>query len=110
MALATQFLTSIRVFVLHQNGDMLRDWLQVEQNASSQYHALGQELRAAFRQGGALDTLVENCLPEEEDVPEGGGTPWPGFVSFVKDYLQYWRDVDYGDLLSLYEKLSGLLT
>ncbi len=111
MALATHFLTSIRGFVLQQNGDSLRDWLQVEQSSSAQYHNLAQELRTGFRAGGrTLDGLIEQSLPEEDDVAEGRGSPWPGFVSFMKEYLHYWRDVDFNDPVVLYERLSGLLT
>ncbi len=114
MALVNQFLTSLRGFLQEQNGDKLRDWLQVEQNASAEYYALGREIRASFPGGGnsELDAVVDRRLviPDEGSVPESQGAPWPGFVAFVKEYLQYWRDADFDDLLRLYEALSGLLT
>lgn len=111
MALVTQFLSSIRGFVLQQDGDQLRDWLKVEQNASSQYYELQAQLRSGFpARSKALERFVEKCLPEEDDVSDGKGSPWPGFVSFMVDYLQYWRDVNFDDLLGLHELLSTLLT
>ncbi len=111
MSLVTQFLTNIRGFVKQQNGAKLRDWLQVDGNAGSQYFALAQELRSGFPgTSKALDNMVERCLPIDDDAPEGQGSVWPGFVSFMKEYLQYWRDVDFDQLLSLHELLSALLT
>lgn len=111
MALVTQFLSSVRGFVLQQDGDRLCDWLRVEQTVPSQYYELKQQLRSSFpAQSKSLERIVEKCLPEEEDVAEGKGSPWPGFVSFMTDFLQYWRDVDFDNLLSLHELLSALLT
>jgi nuclear mRNA export protein PCID2/THP1 len=112
MALLINFLTQIRVFVRSQDGNSLRQWLLVEPTASQQYHQLAAELRAQFRQGRdstAIENTVERCLPEDDDVPDGQATPWPGFVSFVKDYLLFWRDVDFGDLLAAHSLLSGLV-
>ncbi|GJC79204.1 protein CSN12 [Colletotrichum liriopes] len=121
MSLLIQFLTQIRTFVRAQNSDELRNWLLVEPNANQQYHALASELKTQFRSsphtngggGGststALENTIEKCLPEEDDVPEGQGSPWPGFVTFMKDYMLFWRDVDYDDLLGAHTLLSGLV-
>jgi nuclear mRNA export protein PCID2/THP1 len=111
MALVTQFLTSIRGFVLDQDGDKLRDWLRVERGVPSQYYELGQELRSQFSNNGKLlDQLVERTLPEEDDVPDGKGSPWPGFISFMREYLHYWRVNDFEDLIKCYQLLSNLVT
>ncbi|KAK1465941.1 PCI domain-containing protein [Colletotrichum melonis] len=108
----------IRTFVRAQNIDELRNWLLVEPNANQQYHALANELRTQFRSSRhgsngtsstALESTIEKCLPEEDDVPEGQGSPWPGFVTFMKDYMVFWRDVDYDDLLGAHTLLSGLV-
>ncbi|TDZ26356.1 PCI domain-containing protein [Colletotrichum sidae] len=109
MALLIQFLSQIRVFVQSQNSDELRNWLLVEPNASQQYHQLAAELRNQFRSGNGLEDTVDKCLPEEDDVPEGRGSPWPGFITFMKDYMLFWRDVDYDDLLGAHTLLSGLV-
>jgi len=111
MALVTQFLTSIRGFVQQQNGDKLRDWLQVERDVPEQYYSFSRELRTGFRHGSkSLDGLIEQSLPIDDDAQDGRGSPWPGFISFMKEYAKYWRDVDFNDPLGLYELLSGLLT
>ncbi|KAL2024015.1 hypothetical protein VTK56DRAFT_250 [Thermocarpiscus australiensis] len=110
MSLVIQFLTGIRKFVLDQNGDELRKWLLVENDVASIYYEMGEQLRTGFPPSStALEELVEKCLPEEEDVPEGKGSPWPGFNSFIKEYLAYWRDVDFDDVVRLHARLSELL-
>lgn len=93
-----------------QNSTELRNWLLVEPNASQTYHNLASELRSSFRPGGkSLEDLVEKCLPEEDDVPDGEATPWPGFVAFMTDYLQFWRDVNFDDLLQAHALLGGVV-
>lgn len=118
MTLLTQFLTNLRSFARDQDGDSLRAWLQVSPNASQQYFGLGAELRAQFGGGGparggrgseALAAAVERGLPEDDDVREGQGTSWPGFVTFVKDYMVFWRDVDFEDLVRAHSQLCGLV-
>jgi len=110
MALVTEFLTNIRGFLLENNGDKLREWLRVDQTVPAQYFNLSQELQTGFRNTKAIDQLIERSLPEEDDVPEGHGSPWPGFVSFMKDYMQYWREADFQDPVRCYELLSSLVT
>jgi hypothetical protein len=111
MSLLIQFLTQIRGFARAQDGGQLRSWLQVEPTANPQYHSLAQELRTQFRQRDStlLEKTIEKCLPEEDDVPEGQATPWPGLVTFMKDYLLFWRDVNFDDLLRAHQLLSGLV-
>src|SRR2546430_739598 len=110
MALVTQFLTNIRNFVRAQDAGQLSDWLRVEPPLPSQYFELGNELRSGFRgDGKLLQSMIEKCLPEDDDVPEGQGTAWPGFISFMVEYLEYWRDVNFEDLVMTHEMLSSLL-
>jgi nuclear mRNA export protein PCID2/THP1 len=52
---------------------------------------------------------VEKCLPEEDDVSDGKGSPWPGFNSFIKEYLEYWRDIDFNDPARVHARLSDLV-
>ncbi|KAK4204892.1 hypothetical protein QBC40DRAFT_147985, partial [Triangularia verruculosa] len=111
MSLALQFLTRIRGFALEADGASLKDWLQVENDVPDIYYNLAQEIRTTFPDNGtdALEKFVDKCLPEEDDVQEGKGSPWPGFNSFVKDYLEYWRDVNFDDVVNVYTRLSELL-
>jgi hypothetical protein len=111
MSLLVQFLSSIRGFVLEQNGDELRNWLLVENDVANIYFDMGAQLKGGFPANSpALEKMIEKCLPEEDDVTEGRGSPWPGFNSFMKEYLEYWRDVDFDDVVRLHSRLSDLLT
>lgn len=110
MSLVVEFLSSIRKFLLDHNGDELRNWLLVENEVPDIYFQMGNELRTGFRsKSNALEKLIERSLPEEDNVTEGKGSPWPGFNSFIKDYLEYWRDVDFDDVVRLHSRLSELL-
>ncbi|KAI1499666.1 hypothetical protein F5X99DRAFT_389118 [Biscogniauxia marginata] len=108
MALTIKFLTSIRGFLKTRNGDSLRDWLLVEPPLPQEYLNLATELKNGYRNANAIEKLVESCLPEEDNVPEDQGTAWPGFISFMRDYFEYWRDVDFEDLLGAHQLLTAL--
>ncbi|KAH8164885.1 hypothetical protein CIB48_g3365 [Xylaria polymorpha] len=108
MSLALQFLTSIRGFLKSRNGIGLRDWLRVEPPLPQQYLDFATELKNGYRNANGIAKLVEKCLPEEDDLPEDQGTAWPGFIAFVKDYFEYWRDVNFDDLLGAHQLLMGL--
>ncbi|KAL2200676.1 hypothetical protein P885DRAFT_28311 [Corynascus similis CBS 632.67] len=110
MTLVVQFLSSIRGFVLEQNGDELRNWLLVENDVAAIYFEMSSELKRSFpANSAALENLIDKSLPQEDNVPEGKGSPWPGFNSFIKEYLEYWRDVDFADVVRLHSRLSDLL-
>ncbi|KAI1657162.1 hypothetical protein F4813DRAFT_390133 [Daldinia decipiens] len=108
MAVTAQFLTGVRDILKSLNGEALRDWLKVEPPLPQEYYNLASELKSTYQDDNALEKLVEKCLPEEDDVPEGQGTTWPGFLSFTKDYLIYWRDVEFDDLLGAHQLLTAL--
>ncbi|KAI0012941.1 hypothetical protein F4779DRAFT_508369 [Xylariaceae sp. FL0662B] len=108
MALTIKFLTSIRGFLKSRDEHSLRDWLRVEPPVPQEYHNLATELKNGYRNDSAIEKLVESCLPEEDDVPEDEGTSWPGFIAFMTDYFEYWRDVDFNDLLRAHELLTVL--
>lgn len=111
MALVTQFLTSLRHFVVSLDGDELAAWLRVEPSPTAgSYFQLREELRNGFSGASAVEGLVDKCITEVDDPPEGTGSPWPSFIAFVKDYLLYWKDADFDDLMGLQDMLSGLLT
>lgn len=111
MALVTRFLTSLRNFIVSLDGDGLAAWLQVEPSPTAQsYFQLREELRDGFSGPSAVEGLVDKCITEVDDPPEGTGSPWPSFIAFVKEYLLYWKDADFNDLMGLQEMLSVLLT
>ncbi|CAK7197592.1 hypothetical protein SEUCBS139899_000240 [Sporothrix eucalyptigena] len=107
MSLSTQFLSSILGFVKKQDGSSLRAWLRVEPESPSQYFQLGQELKTQFRGDASIHSLVEKCLPQDNG---DGAAPWLSFILFMKDYMLYWRDVNFDDLPAVYSLLSSLLT
>lgn len=109
MSLVTQFLSQIRQYVRRQSGTELKSWLQVEPGSPKQYHDLAAELRSQFSQNNSIEQRLDVCLPQDDDVPEGQATVWPGLIAFMKDYLVFWRDVNYDDLLGAHQLLSGLL-
>jgi nuclear mRNA export protein PCID2/THP1 len=108
MALTVEFLTSVRGFLKTRDGEKLRQWLVVEPPVPQQYHKLSQELKQSYQDSAAVGKLIERCLPEEDDLPDDQGTAWPGFVAFMKDFFEYWRDVDFEDLLGAHQMLTGL--
>ena len=110
MALVTQFLTGVRKYVVAADDESLAQWLRVEPPVPDIYYQLRTELRSSFpSNSNSLSRLIDKCLPEEDDVPEGRGSPWPGLNSFINEYMEYWRDVDFDDAVKLYTQLSNLL-
>ncbi|KAM3432810.1 hypothetical protein MY4824_006327 [Beauveria thailandica] len=108
-SLVREFLGAIREQVRQQQGDALRAWLQVDSTSDPQYFKLAAELRSSFTTPASVDDIVEACLPQEDNVPEGQATAWPGFQSFIKDYLVFWRDIDFDDLAAAHQRLAGLV-
>ncbi|KAF4126714.1 PAM protein [Geosmithia morbida] len=111
MSLVVQFLTQINQQVRNQQGDALCSWLQVSPESGAQYHQLASELRTqtqyASGSPGGLDDVVDRNLPESDD--DDVVSPWSGFRSFIKDYMAFWRDVDYDDLVAAHDLLNTLV-
>lgn len=108
MSLISKFLGSVQGFLKTRDGDSIRQWLRVEPPVPQEYHDLTAELRSRYRDSAALARLVEQHLTIEDDLPEDQGTAWPGFISFMKDYFEYWRDVDFDNLLNAHQLLVSL--
>lgn len=108
MSVAKKFLGGIRDILVALDGEGLRDWLKVEPPLPQEYLDLAAELKSSYQDDDAIEKLVESSLPEDDNVPEGQGTSWFGFNAFIKDYLQYWRDVDFEDLLGAHQLLTAL--
>ncbi|KAH8804642.1 COP9 signalosome-like protein complex subunit 12 [Xylogone sp. PMI_703] len=108
MAITEEFLASILSFLRSKNASKLQDWLRVEPPLPEQYYKLGQELKASYRDGNALERHINKLLPESDNVSSDEGNVWPGFVAFMKEYLEFWRDVNFDDLLETHSQLTGL--
>lgn len=108
MAIIEEFLASILGFLRSKNASKLQDWLRVEPPVPDQYYQLGQELKASYSDGSALDKYINKLLPESDSVSADEGNVWPGFVAFVKEYLEFWRDVNFEDLLETHAQLTGV--
>jgi hypothetical protein len=83
MSLVNQFLTQIRQFVRKQNGAELKSWLQVEPGSPKQYHDLAAELRSRYASASSIEQRLDTCLPQDDDVPDGQATVWPGLIAFL---------------------------
>ncbi|KAI6562061.1 hypothetical protein MCOR04_009437 [Pyricularia oryzae] len=109
MDVIATFLKGVRELVVAGDGSTLCDWLVAEPDSPPAYHLIGQELRKKYPKGSSgLQALVEKSLPEEDNVAEGGSTPWPGFHAFMTEYLSYWRDVNFNDLMDIHERFCAL--
>ncbi|KAH8894065.1 hypothetical protein GQ53DRAFT_744841 [Thozetella sp. PMI_491] len=104
-----QFLGGVRNVVRSANGVELRNWLRIGADSPGIYFELAQELKAAQHNDAALQNKIDLALPEEDDVREGQGSPWPGLNSFMKEYLIFWREANFNDLILLHAKTSDLL-
>lgn len=107
MSLVAQFLGQINQQVRAQQGDALASWLQVAPESDRQYHELAAELRRQHPQPSHLDAAIDRHLPEDDD--DAHVSPWSGFRAFMRDYLVFWRDVDYNDLVAAHELLNTLV-
>ncbi|KAJ2896509.1 PCI domain-containing protein [Zalerion maritima] len=111
MATTTQFLSEVRNAIHSQDGDRLAALLRAEPPVDRIYFTMGKELQSQFqRDSKVLETLISKSIPEEDDVPEERGTAWPSFTAFLAEYLAYWRDADFEDLIQTHTRLSGLVT
>jgi nuclear mRNA export protein PCID2/THP1 len=110
MAILDEFLISISSFLRTRDEHQLKLFLRVEPPLPDQFLQLGQELRASYRNGDVLEAHIRKLVPENEDEKSEEGGAWPGFLVFMKIYLEYWRDVNFDDLLETHSQLSSLVT
>lgn len=108
MAILEEFLESILKFLRTKDSINLQLWLRVEPPLPDHYFQLGQELRASFQNSTALERQIAKLLPDDPDAGYEDGNVWPGFASFMKDYLEFWRDVNFEDLLETHSQLTSL--
>lgn len=90
-----EFLQSISSFLASKDAASLKQYLVVEPPMPDAYRELTIEL-----QGVDIDKAV--ALIDNDDA-------WPGFLGFMRLYLEFFRDVDYADLLGTHIQLSALV-
>ena len=109
MAIIEHFLSSILNFIRAKDAANLQDWIRVEPPLPNHYFQLGRELRESYSDSNALERYIAKLLPENNSSKNDEGDVWPGFLAFMKEYLEFWRDVDFDDLLATHAQLSGLV-
>jgi hypothetical protein len=110
MAIVDEYLKSILDLLRARNSAELQFYLRVEPDPQlpDNFLRLSQELKATYRNGDVLERHIAKLLPENDDAKPDEGDVWPGFLAFIKEYLEYWRDVNFDDLLETHSQLSGL--
>lgn len=108
MAILEEFLESILKFLRTKDSINLQLWLRVEPPLPDHYFQLGQELKASFHNSSTLERQIAKLLPDDPDASFEDGNVWPGFLAFMKDYLEFWRDVNFDDLLETHSQLTAL--
>jgi hypothetical protein len=109
MAIIEEFLSSILAFLRVKDAAQLQLWLRVEPPLPDQFFQLSQELRQSYNDSKALEKYIEKLLPENNNGKADEGDTWPGFLAFIKEYLEFWRDVNFEDLLETHTQLSGVI-
>lgn len=109
MAVLNGFLVQISNFLRAKDGQSIRDWLKVEPPLPQSYEDLSKELRASYKDNSALESYIEKLIPENNSGNPDEGDVWPGFIAFMRDYLVFWRDINFDDLLGAHRSLSTLV-
>ncbi len=99
MAKLDDFLSAIYAFLQAGDAAKLRLWLRVEPPLPVEYTQLAQEMKAF---NGDLEAYIERLIPEEDGV-------WPGALAFIREYLEFWRDVNFNNLVETHTQLSVLV-
>lgn len=108
MAILEGYLAEISRILKTKNDTQLKAYLRVEPPLPDEFTQLSLELKKSWRDGGRLERLIEKTIPLSDDDKADEGGSWPGFLAFMKEYLEYWRDVNMEDLVRTHEQLSSL--
>ncbi|KAF8857206.1 COP9 signalosome-like protein complex subunit 12 [Acephala macrosclerotiorum] len=108
MAILEGYLAEISRFLKTKNDTQLKAFLRVEPPLPEEFTKLSLELKQSWRDGSRLERLIEKSIPLSDDDKADEGGSWPGFLAFMKEYLEYWRDVNMDDLVRTHEQLSSL--
>jgi hypothetical protein len=110
MALVDEYLRSISKLLRAKDAAELQFYLRVEPDPqlTNKFFQLSQELKSSYRDSDVLERHITKLLPENDEANGDEGDVWPGFLAFMKEFLEYWRDVNFEDLLETHSQLSGL--
>lgn len=108
MTILDGYLTEISNLLRAKNDIALRSYLRVEPPLPDDFAKLSSELKASWQDSSRLENHIEKLIPESDDDKAEEGGSWPGFLAFMKEYLEYWRDVNMDDLARTHEQLSSL--
>lgn len=95
MSRTDEFLSSISNFLRTKDAAQLQKWLVVEPPLPQAYAELSAELKTID-----IDAAIKRI--DNDDA-------WPGFLAFMKLYLEFFRAVEYEDLLETHAQLSALV-
>jgi hypothetical protein len=109
MAVVDEYLRSVSQLLRTRDSSELKLYLRVEPPLPDNFVQLSQELKTSYRDSNVLERKIAKLIPENDDNKTEEGDVWPGFLAFMKEYLEYWRDVDFNDLLGTHSQLSGLV-
>lgn len=110
MPVLDQFLIEISRFLYAKDAAGLQSYLKVEPPLPAIYGQLTQELKAGFRDGEKLERHITKLIPEKDEPKQDEGNTWPAFQAFMREYLEFWRDVNFDDLLATHTQLSALVS
>jgi len=111
MAVLDDYLQGVLQLIKNKDADELKQYLRVEPiNLPDVFLELRKELQSSYRAGNVLERKVDTILPlSDEDPNPDVGEVWPGFQVFMKEYLIYWRDTDFEDLVVTHSLLYDLV-
>lgn len=95
MGRVDEFLSSVSGFLHTKDALQLQKWLVVEPPLPEAYGQLSAELKTID-----IDKAIDRI--DNDDA-------WPGFLAFMKLYLEFFKSVNYGDLLETHMQLSSLV-
>jgi hypothetical protein len=108
MPVVDDYLSGVSQLLRKRDSTELKLFLRVEPPLPDNFSQLSQELKTSYRDSSVLERKITKLIPENDDDKPEEGDVWPGFLAFMKEYLEYWRDVNFEDLLETHSQLSGL--
>ena len=108
MPVVDDYLRGVSQLLRKRDSTELKLFLRVEPPLPDNFVQLSHELKTSYRDSNVLERKIAKLIPENDDDKAEEGDVWPGFLAFMNEYLEYWRDVDFEDLLGTHSQLSGL--
>ncbi|KAG9240974.1 COP9 signalosome-like protein complex subunit 12 [Calycina marina] len=105
MAVIDEFLKDIFKFLKAENSAELANYLRVEPDGlPDAFQQLCQELKDLYHNDKAIERKVSTHIPEDHDHEAVSAS----FQFFIQIWLQYWRDVDFTNLVTTHAQLFSL--